>query len=843
MKNKKLLSLAIISTFIAGTTFNTVLASSITQWPTLASTTPQQVSIDGTGDYQNTPVLVKDSDGNYVYYWVDYRNSIDGQIFAQKLNSSGAQQWTPGDKMIDAGTNGIGYVSPVVADTDGNTLISYSDYDGNLFVTKSDSSGNVSWTTELTDASSLGYNPNVMMDSSNNIWINWYVDDLGDTKQAIAKLNSNGDTPANWNIGGSGTHRVLLLNAADNNTPTDTALFSSMAASNGNSLLLSFLGLDGTVNVLKINDDGSFPWSFAGGKKYLSIDDSLVINKVTGTSDQSNGIYVGYEDSDNVSLKVIHVDQDGNLLSGTTAGGVEIATADGYDFYLNTFQLTADNTGSLFVGYIYSERQPDEFFPHFMVQKYDSSISAQWHAGNSIEINLGEISDPDLRYYNLLADNAGGLITAYNDYSGFGGSTRLIYAERILSNGNKDWSSVFPFPSSLELTNFEGNGSEISLVDNGCNGAVFSWTNDIYIYTQNVKSFGATCGGGGSTVPDAPTGLNGTPGDRQVALTWTAPANDGGSAITNYFVQYKLASSADWLTDSSGFGTSTTRTVRFLTNDLPYNFRVAAVNAVGTGAYTASITATPTAGGGGGGSGCTSGGNVVCGSQAIECPSLINSFGTGTDSPANFQIGDDGSRSISSSNDTSFVEANNASYFDNDNDSNYNDTTDQLSINSNTPLTCANAGKFVQLTVSATPFLNGSSQELLSYGADNEAGGASTAADYYAMLSIITNADATCDTNCTLAEGSIESNNSTKHGEENFFASATLGNSSPAAGFDDTAVLIDNDGGLNTVTLYNSSLGFEGSLTIPGLRYNLALPANPAHSGSFSSTITYTLNS
>lgn len=42
------------------------------------------------------------------------------------------------------------------------------------------------------------------------------------------------------------------------------------------------------------------------------------------------------------------------------------------------------------------------------------------------------------------------------------------------------------------------------------------------------------------TVPAAVTNLAGTAGNAQVPLTWTAPA-DGGSAITDYIVQYRVA--------------------------------------------------------------------------------------------------------------------------------------------------------------------------------------------------------------------------------------------------------------------------------------------------------------
>ena len=52
-----------------------------------------------------------------------------------------------------------------------------------------------------------------------------------------------------------------------------------------------------------------------------------------------------------------------------------------------------------------------------------------------------------------------------------------------------------------------------------------------------AKGKGGFIGQDGLNAPDAPTGVSGTAGDAQVEVSWTAPSNVGGSAITGYNVQ------------------------------------------------------------------------------------------------------------------------------------------------------------------------------------------------------------------------------------------------------------------------------------------------------------------
>ncbi len=83
------------------------------------------------------------------------------------------------------------------------------------------------------------------------------------------------------------------------------------------------------------------------------------------------------------------------------------------------------------------------------------------------------------------------------------------------------------------------------------------------------------------TVPTAPTALAGVRGDSSVALTWTAPANNGGAAITDAVVEFRLTTSATWSTFAHAPTSASAITVTGLTNGESYEFRVRAVNAAG----------------------------------------------------------------------------------------------------------------------------------------------------------------------------------------------------------------------------------------------------------------------
>jgi titin len=123
------------------------------------------------------------------------------------------------------------------------------------------------------------------------------------------------------------------------------------------------------------------------------------------------------------------------------------------------------------------------------------------------------------------------------------------------------------------------NGQSYSVVVRAVNGVGSG--------TASAASAGVPLG-----VPDAPTALSATAGNAQIVISFTAPASDGGSAITGY----KYSTAADGTFDNTNLSyTSTTSvTITGLANGTSYTYYLKAVSATGDGAAsTTSATAVP----------------------------------------------------------------------------------------------------------------------------------------------------------------------------------------------------------------------------------------------------------
>ena len=89
-------------------------------------------------------------------------------------------------------------------------------------------------------------------------------------------------------------------------------------------------------------------------------------------------------------------------------------------------------------------------------------------------------------------------------------------------------------------------------------------------------------------LPGAVTNFAAVNAGNSVALNWSAPLSNGGGTITDYVVQYRLASSSTWITFADGVSTGLSANVTGLSVGQTYVFQVAAKTEFGTGPFTQS---------------------------------------------------------------------------------------------------------------------------------------------------------------------------------------------------------------------------------------------------------------
>jgi hypothetical protein len=109
------------------------------------------------------------------------------------------------------------------------------------------------------------------------------------------------------------------------------------------------------------------------------------------------------------------------------------------------------------------------------------------------------------------------------------------------------------------------------------------------VYFQNTQVWL-----GAYYAPVAPSGFSVNPGSNHLYMRWTAPVDPVGKPVTGYAVEYTPSGGSPTLVTLAS--TARSYVADNLTNGTAYSVRVRAINAVGDGAFTSSVSGTPFSG-------------------------------------------------------------------------------------------------------------------------------------------------------------------------------------------------------------------------------------------------------
>lgn len=259
----------------------------------------------------------------------------------------------------------------------------------------------------------------------------------------------------------------------------------------------------------------------------------------------------------------------GTMAVASTTGSGHSATLNvAVSPALNTIFATATNTGDTGV-VIQSDASGN-----FKLTRYDGVTTKTTTA--PYKLNIGQV-------YNL-----------YVEYSQLYGNIYFSVNGQPLQSIGAAWTTLTASPTSnftignnASGTKYMPNGTLIygsGIINHAMNQTevnyLDSWLNAYYTSV-------ATPG-----VPNQTASVQAMPDNGQVNLAWAQPANNA-AAITDYTVEYKLDTSPTWLVFSHTASPNLFSTVTGLTNTSLYDFKIAAVNSFGAGAFSSVVTATP----------------------------------------------------------------------------------------------------------------------------------------------------------------------------------------------------------------------------------------------------------
>lgn len=158
------------------------------------------------------------------------------------------------------------------------------------------------------------------------------------------------------------------------------------------------------------------------------------------------------------------------------------------------------------------------------------------------------------------------------------------------------WTPAGGAPAGMTYDVLDGSNAVLLSAASGTSGSVTVPTTQTSLSVRTSAGTWTSTGSVASLpacpgIPGAPTGVSATAGDASVAVSWSAPASNGGSAITSYTAT--AVPSDGTLSTLTCSAAVSPCTVSGLTNGITYTVTVSATNTNGTGPASSSATAIP----------------------------------------------------------------------------------------------------------------------------------------------------------------------------------------------------------------------------------------------------------
>lgn len=260
-----------------------------------------------TGD-QATPRICSDGEGGAIIVWRDYRVGLEASnslcdIYAQRFNSSGQRQWTHNGILINdtnSQMNSGDNYPRIISDREGGAIISWLDI-GNIYAQKVNSTGDVQWTSNGLRICGVGGSqerPRMCSDGEGGAYFAWedgrfpFVS-YGDIY--AQKVNSTGDLQ--WRVNGEPIMRT-----------SGWEKFVEICDDGFGNVIFTWYS-DLRILTQKFDVDGISLWKSPG----IELGISTFMSELGICNDGSGGSFIAWKDNyvGNKSLHIQHINSMG----------------------------------------------------------------------------------------------------------------------------------------------------------------------------------------------------------------------------------------------------------------------------------------------------------------------------------------------------------------------------------------------------------------------------------------------------------------------------------------------------------------------------------------------------
>ncbi len=160
---------------------------------------------NSTGD-QRFCEIAGDSEGNAYIAWRDWRNTLDFDIYVQKVNSMGGIEWDANGTVVCNATGDQQSID-ICSDGDGGAIITWVDFrdpGGDIYAQRIDKEGNSIYEKNGTCVSNVfinQYEPRIVEDANNGAIITWYDGRNGNNDIYAQRIDADGNIK--WETNGT----------------------------------------------------------------------------------------------------------------------------------------------------------------------------------------------------------------------------------------------------------------------------------------------------------------------------------------------------------------------------------------------------------------------------------------------------------------------------------------------------------------------------------------------------------------------------------------------------------------------------------------------------------------